>query len=100
MMYREVNSSPRMGSQRHHSLMDGKEMLGSMQLGSQGEGSLVHPVMPSELHKTLARSGRMTLSSKRRGQQLAIDVAFHSSNNLPKEKKKEKKKFLTRQEFT
>jgi hypothetical protein len=44
--YRKVNSSPRMGFQRHHSQMGGKEMLGSMQLGSQGEGCLVHPQMP------------------------------------------------------
>jgi hypothetical protein len=46
IMFRKVNSSPRMGFQRHHSHMGGKEMLGSMQLGSQGEGSLVHPQMP------------------------------------------------------
>jgi hypothetical protein len=75
--FRKVNSSPKMGSQRHHSQMAGKEMPVSMLLGSQGKGSLVHPLMPLELHKILARFGKRKLS-KPRGQQLAIDVASHS----------------------
>lgn len=43
---RKVNSSPRMDSQKHHFQMGGKEMLDYTQLGSQGEGCLVHLQMP------------------------------------------------------
>lgn len=77
-MNRKANSSPKMDFQKHHSHMVGKEMQVSMPLGSQGEGSLVHPQMPRELHKILARSGRRKLSRKN-VPLLAIDDAFLSS---------------------
>ncbi|XP_075650553.1 putative indole-3-pyruvate monooxygenase YUCCA9 [Castanea sativa] len=42
----EGEFSPRIVFQRHRFQMGGKEIVGSMQLGSLGEGSLVHPQIP------------------------------------------------------
>lgn len=57
-MYRKLNSLAKMDYQEHHSQMGGKERQGYMQLGSQGEGYLVHPRMPQELLKILAKFGK------------------------------------------
>ena len=45
-IYRKVNPSPIIVFQRHRFQMGGKEIVDSMQLGSLGEGSLVHPQIP------------------------------------------------------
>lgn len=64
MLYRKVNFSPRMVTQKHNFQTAGRENLGFMQLDSQREGWPVLLLMLLELLKILAKYTKKILSKK------------------------------------
>lgn len=77
---RRMISFQRMGFQKIHSQMDGKEKLVFMLLVSQGEAFLVHLWMQWVCLMTLPRAGKRKLNRKRKQWQHATGDAYHTSN--------------------